>query len=104
MTAIFRAQFMNFLKFKKETFILVFELSIPAILFSACSSLQKPHSAADGSGAFATQHYRNLFAENGHSQKDIREKVDSAFQQLFHGDPTNQTVYYSVGSNLNGPL
>jgi len=56
------------------------------------------------SGAFATGHYRNLFAENGHSQKDIRGKVDSAFQQLFHGDPTNQTVYYSAGSNSNGPL
>ena len=27
-----------------------------------------------------------------------------AFQQLFHGNPTNEAVYYSAGSNSNGPL
>jgi oligosaccharide reducing-end xylanase len=82
-----------------------FTLFITASLFlTACSSLTKPHAAADGSGAFATGHYRNLFAENGHPQNEIQEKVNSAFQQLFHGDPTNQTVYYSTGTNSNGPL
>lgn len=59
---------------------------------------------ADGIGAYATGHYRNLFAENGHSQKEIRQKIDGAFRQLFHGDPANQTVYYSAGTNSNGPL
>ena len=56
------------------------------------------------SGAFVTGHYRNLFAEAGHSEKEIRAKVDSAFQQLFHGDPETQAVYYEAGSNSNGPL
>jgi oligosaccharide reducing-end xylanase len=60
--------------------------------------------AADGTGAFATGHYRNLFAEDGHSQKEVQDKVDAAFQQLFHGDPTNQAVYFDAGSNSNGPL
>ncbi len=61
-------------------------------------------SKADGAGAFATGRYRNLFAEIGKSQPEIRKKVDSAFQQLFHGDLTNETVYYEAGTNANGPL
>jgi oligosaccharide reducing-end xylanase len=58
----------------------------------------------EGAGAYATGHYRNLFAEDGHSQKEIQQKIDGAFRQLFHGDPTNQAIYYSAGSNSNGPL
>ena len=79
-------------------------LVVPALLLTGCCRLQKSRDGADGSGAFATGHYRNLFAENGHSRQEIREKVDAAFQQLFHGDPANQTVYYSAGNNSNGPL
>lgn len=58
----------------------------------------------DGKGAFATGKYRNLFAEAGHSQQEIRHKIDSAFQQLFHGDPNTQAVYYEAGTNDNGLL
>jgi len=58
----------------------------------------------DGSGAYATGHYRNLFVEDGHSQREVNRKLRAAFQQLFHGDPTNQTVYYPAGRNSNGPL
>jgi oligosaccharide reducing-end xylanase len=58
----------------------------------------------DGSGAYATGRYRNLFAEDGHSQRQVDRKIKAAFKQLFHGNPTNQTVYYSAGSNSNGPL
>jgi len=75
-----------------------------SLLLTACSNLPKPHADANGSGAFATGHYRNLFAENGHPQKEIQAKADLAFQQLFHGDPASQTVYYSAGANSNGPL
>ena len=57
-----------------------------------------------GSGAFATKQYRNLFLEAGHSQKEISQKLDAAFQQLFHGDSETQTVYYAAGQNANGPL
>jgi oligosaccharide reducing-end xylanase len=77
---------------------------IPALFLTGCCCLQKSRGGANGSGAYATGHYRNLFAENGHSRREIREKIDAAFQQLFHGDPTNQTVYYSAGNNSNGPL
>jgi oligosaccharide reducing-end xylanase len=59
---------------------------------------------AGNSGAFATRRYRNLFLEAGHSPKEISRKIDAAFQQLFHGDPSTQTVYYPTGRNANGPL
>ena len=59
---------------------------------------------ADGHGAYATGNYRNLFAEAGHSQKEIRQKIDSAFQQLFHGNPTNEAIYFEAGTNASGPL
>jgi oligosaccharide reducing-end xylanase len=94
----------EFSKLKKEIFILAGALIVPAITMTGCSSLQPTQATAIGSGAFATGHYRNLFAENGHSQKEIRAKVDSAFQQLFHGDPATQAVYYSAGANSNGQL
>lgn len=55
-------------------------------------------------GAFATGRYRNLFAEIGHSQTEIDAKIDAAYQQLFHGDPQNQSVVFFVGRNANGPL
>lgn len=58
----------------------------------------------DGSGAFATGHYRDLFAEQGHSQKEISAKINAAFHQLFHGDPSTQAVYFPAGKNVNGPL
>lgn len=58
----------------------------------------------NGSGAYASGHYRDLFAEQGHSQAESRAKVDAAFQQLFHGDKGTQAIYYEVGSNANGPL
>ena len=61
-------------------------------------------NAGAGSGAYATGHYRNLFAEAGHSQKEIQQKIDSAFRQLFHGNPDTQAVYYPAGTNANGPL
>lgn len=66
-----------------------------------------PQSAgpgADDSGAYATGRYRNLFAEDGHSSKEIRAKIDAAYQQLFHGDPQNQAVAFAAGHNANGPL
>jgi oligosaccharide reducing-end xylanase len=79
-------------------------LVVPALFLAGCRCLQKCREGGNGSGAFASGHYRNLFAENGHSQREIREKIDAAFEQLFHGDPSNQTVYYSAGNNSNGPL
>lgn len=57
-----------------------------------------------GSGAYASHHYRNLFKEDGHSARDIRRKIDAAYQQLFHGDPQTQAIAFAAGRNNNGPL
>jgi len=59
---------------------------------------------SDGSGAYRTGHYRNLFAEQGHTAEQTRAKIDAAFNQFFHGDKKTQALYYEVGSNANGPL
>ena len=61
-------------------------------------------SNASGSGAFATGQYRNLFVEAGHLPGEVTNKINAAFQQLFHGDPGTQAVYYPAGTNANGPL
>jgi len=61
-------------------------------------------AANDGSGAYRTGHYRDLFAEQGHTPKQSRVKIDAAFEQLFHGDKNTQALYYEVGKNANGPL
>ena len=58
----------------------------------------------DGDGAYKTHHYRNLFAELGHSPDESRAKVEKAFQQLFHGDGQEERIYFETGANSNGPL
>jgi len=55
-------------------------------------------------GAFATGNYRNLFAEAGHRSPEVKHKIETAFEQLFHGDPASEAVYFPAGSNTNGPL
>ena len=55
-------------------------------------------------GAFATGRYRNLFREAGHTDEAIAKKIDAAFQQLFHGDPETQRVFYWAGENASGRL
>jgi len=61
-------------------------------------------TTVDGSGAYATGQYRNLFAEAGHSSKEISARIDAAFQQLFRGNPETQAVYFPAGKNAQGPL
>ncbi|MBN1804130.1 MAG: glycosyl hydrolase 115 family protein [Sedimentisphaerales bacterium] len=58
----------------------------------------------DGSGAFVTGNYRNLFTEAGHSQEEVTAKINKAYRQFFHGDPNTQALYYPAGFNANGPL
>ncbi len=73
------------------------------LLFVASISLAQS-SASDGHGAYHTGHYRDLFAEIGHAPSESRARIDQAFQQLFHGDPATQAVFYDAGRNEHGPL
>lgn len=94
-------------------------ISLPAILAfllaTACASTQSArHTDAplgdiasmpgDGYGAYKTHHYRDLFAEIGHSPRESKAKIDRAFQQLFHGDGQEERLYFETGANQNGPL
>lgn len=90
-------------------------MALPLLLFpSGASDCQnaaaRPNAAQsqlhlqDGSGAYATRKYRNLFAETGHSSTAIQDKIDAAYQQLFHGDPRSQAVFFSAGRNASGHL
>lgn len=70
-------------------------------LLAGCAT----HSqSAPNGGAFATGKYRNLFVEAGQSPAAVTAKINSAFQQLFHGDPKTQAVYFPAGTNAHGPL
>ena len=55
-------------------------------------------------GAAVTGRYRNLFVEAGVPAKDVAKKLEAAFQQLFHGDPNTEAIYYAAGRNGNGEL
>ena len=62
-------------------------------------------SIDDGTGAYRTQRYRNLFAERlGRSPQETHARIERTFQQLFHGDGQEQRVYFETGANGNGPL
>jgi oligosaccharide reducing-end xylanase len=75
------------------------------VLFARPTQLSPNHPKAQyATGAFTTGHYRNLFVEAGHPAKEVTNKINAAFQQLFHGDPATQTIYYPAGMNANGPL
>ena len=86
--------------------MILFHRHFALIVFFALASARGAENppGADGTGAYATGHYRNLFAEDGHSKREIRKKIDGAFRQLFYGNPTNQAIYVPDGSNSNGPL
>jgi oligosaccharide reducing-end xylanase len=63
-----------------------------------------PRMPGDGTGAYKTNKYRDLFAELGHSPAETRAKIEEAFRQLFHGDGQEERVYFETGANANGPL
>ena len=80
---------------------LFLKISAVLLLAASTSAQQVP---ADGTGAYATGNYRDLFAEFDHTPEASRTLIDRAFQQLFHGDKATQTVYYESGRNAQGPL
>jgi oligosaccharide reducing-end xylanase len=43
--------------------------------------------------------YPNVFRDVlGKSDEEIAEKIDDAFDQLFHGDPSSQAIYFTSGT------
>jgi oligosaccharide reducing-end xylanase len=58
----------------------------------------------DGSGAYKTHEYRDLFAELGHSPAESRAKIERAFRRLFHGDGQEERVYFASALARTGPV
>ena len=58
----------------------------------------------EGSGAWKTREYRDLFAEHGYSPAETRARIEKAFRRLFHGDGQEERLYFETGANENGPL
>jgi oligosaccharide reducing-end xylanase len=48
-------------------------------------------------GAFETKNYRNLFAEVGYPEEEIKAKLDDLFYQVFEGE---NKVYFEVGDSM----
>ena len=69
-----------------------------------CGKASTESPAAKRLGSVASGEYPNLFADAGYPQAEIDAKVHAAFQQLFHGDPENEAVFYPAGTNERGPL
>jgi oligosaccharide reducing-end xylanase len=88
----------------KRSFGLIARALLITTFAALPSSSATAQSLIDGNGAYATGHYRNLFAEHGHSPADTHAKIEAAFQQFFHGDPQTQSVYFETGRNQDGPL
>jgi oligosaccharide reducing-end xylanase len=61
-------------------------------------------NSENNQGAYVTGQYRNLFVEAGYSPEDVEARVNAAFEQLFYGNPKEQAVYFTAGSNANGPM
>ncbi len=75
------------------------------VLAVGCCSLAAAKTAPeDGSGAFATGHYRNLFAEDGHSKKEIRAKIDAAYSSCFMATRRHRRLRLRRAAMTNGPL
>ena len=50
-------------------------------------------------GAFYTGQYRNVFAELGHSQEEIAQKLKDAFHTVFYG-PDDEKFYFEAGDDM----
>jgi oligosaccharide reducing-end xylanase len=75
-----------------------------AFLLSPLTSATQSANAKVDAGAYVTGTYPNLFLRNGHTETESGAKIESAYQQLFHGNAEHQATAFDAGSNANGPL
>ena len=71
---------------------------LPLSLLPAPGGGQPPPRPAT-QGAWFTNTYRDLFVESGrHTAAESAAKVDAAFEQLFHGKPDTEALFYWTDS------
>ena len=74
---------------------------LPLFLLTSSFFLAIAALAASGTGAAATGQYRNLFKEYlGKTDAEIDARLQSAWKQLFEGDPDSQRLYYPVAGDM----
>ena len=86
----------------KEIVILIVCVGMPlSVRDSAPSGSFDSVQDSRTKGAYYSGRYDNLFVELlGKSEREVRAKVNSAFNQLFYGDNNAQRVYYLVEPDL----
>jgi len=73
--------------------ILITLAAVAALVSCGPKELSKPWEK----GGFETGKYRNVFAELGYSKKEINDKLESIFQEVFYGP---DKVYFEVGDAM----
>jgi oligosaccharide reducing-end xylanase len=83
-----------------------FFISITLLCCVASAFGRASHSHVDSSqtpdnrGSYFTGYYHNLFRELlEKNDSQVRERIDSAFHQLFYGNDSTQRVYYPEGTD-----
>ena len=77
--------------------LLVLGLSMSVLSMEAANKKQVNKQDQNKSAAFYTGKYRNVFAEAGYSKKEIDQKVDQVFRDLFEGP---NKIYFEVGDSM----
>ena len=77
--------------------LLVLGLSMSILSMGAANKKQVNKQDQNKSAAFYTGKYRNVFAEAGYSKKEIDQKVDQVFRDLFEGP---NKIYFEVGDSM----
>ena len=76
-------------------------LKIVLLIFGLTLSITNAESAktkkVNSKAAFYTGKYRNVFAEAGYSKKEIDQKVDQVYRDLFEGP---NKIYFEVGDSM----
>ncbi len=60
---------------------------------------EPPAAPTPVGGAAYTGNYRNLFKELGHSEEEVNEKVETAWQKFFYGTE-DERIYYPVEPDM----
>ena len=72
-------------------------LALPFLMFACNKQSDRGNLKPWTEGAFETGKYRNLFAEIGYPEKEVDEKLEQIFYNLFEGP---NKVYFEVGDSL----
>lgn len=71
------------------------------VICNSCESAKTSKIAEQSSGAFFTGKYPNLFTELLKKKpEEVDERIEKAWNQLFHGDNETQRVYYPVEPDI----